>query len=58
VEVGWEGDAGEFTLEVGGVAGAVLGVVEDGVGSVPNWSSWSSCIECGIIPTVLTGKLI
>lgn len=34
VEVGWEGDAGEFALEVGGVAGAVLGVVEDGVGGV------------------------
>lgn len=32
VEVGWEGDAGEFALEVGGVAGAVLGVVQDGVG--------------------------
>ena len=34
VEVGREGDAGEFALEVGGVAGAVLGVVEDGVGGV------------------------
>src|ERR1039457_378856 len=34
MEVGWEGDAGEFALEVGGVAGAVLGVVEDGVGGV------------------------
>ncbi len=34
VEVGWEGDAGEFALEVGGVAGAVLRVVEDGVGGV------------------------
>ena len=34
VEVGWEGDAGEFALEVGGVAGAVLGVVEDGVGGM------------------------
>jgi hypothetical protein len=33
-EVGREGDAGEFALEVGGVAGAVLGVVEDGVGGV------------------------
>ena len=34
VEVGWERDAGEFALEVGGVTGAVLGVVEDGVGGV------------------------
>ena len=34
VEVGGEGDAGEFALEVGGVAGAVLGVVEHGVGGV------------------------
>jgi hypothetical protein len=34
VEVRWEGDAGEFALEVGGIAGAVLGVVEDGVGGV------------------------
>ena len=30
-EVGGEGDAGELTLEIGGVAGAVLGVVEQGV---------------------------
>ena len=29
-----EGDAGEFAVEVGGVAGAVLGVVEDGVNVV------------------------
>ena len=29
VEVGWEGDAGEFALEIGSVAGAVLGVVQD-----------------------------
>ena len=34
VEVGREGDAGEFALEVGGVTGAVFGVVEDGVGGV------------------------
>ena len=27
VKVGWERNAGEFALEVGGVAGAVLGVV-------------------------------
>ena len=29
-----EGDAGEFALEVRGVAGAVLRVVEEGVGGV------------------------
>ena len=28
------GNAGQLTLEVGGVAGAVLGVVEQGVGVV------------------------
>ncbi len=34
VEVGREGDAGEFALEVGGVASAVFGMVEDSVGGV------------------------
>jgi hypothetical protein len=34
LDVGREGDAGEFALEVGGVTGAVLGVVEEGVGGV------------------------
>ena len=39
VEVGWEGDVGEFTLEVGGVAGAVIA---DGfpTGIRPNLKLW------------------
>ena len=32
------GNAGQLTLEVGGVAGAVLGVVEQGVGVVEDIS--------------------
>ncbi len=32
LEVGGEGDARELALEIGGVAGAVFGVVEEGVG--------------------------
>jgi hypothetical protein len=44
VKVRREGDAREFALEVGGVTGAVLGVVEDGVGGVEDVPLWDGVV--------------
>lgn len=63
VKAGWEVDAGELALEVGGVAVAVLGVMEDGVGSVEDvplgdgavgivGAKFCECLVGGILPTL------
>jgi ABC-type uncharacterized transport system permease subunit len=46
-EIGRVGDAGQLAREIGGVAGAVIGVVEQGVGvveDVPRGDGWVAVV--------------